>query len=142
MVAAWCPCNLERPFRSCLERSRGHTLIIRGYVTSKIGRTNLCSSVNIRKSSMRPSNNGYYYGLDDVRETLLLLSGGWHTFPPECRRLSSGEIDQPQLQALDHGPGPIGDPQLRDDVLDVVLGRTEANYEIPSYLTVGASQLH
>ncbi len=53
--------------------------------------------------------------------------------------LSSGEIDQPQLQALDYGPGPVGGSQLRDDVLDVVLGRTEANYEVPSDLTVGAS---
>src|SRR5215203_4087711 len=61
---------------------------------------------------------------------------------PDCRRPSSGEIDQPQLQAVDYRPGPVGYPQLRDDVLDVVLGRTEADYEVPNDLTVGASQLH
>src|SRR5215208_1948390 len=71
--------------------------------------------------------------------TCLEVCGIENCKKPDCRRPSSGEIDQPQLQAVDYSHGPVGDPQLRDDVLDVVLGRTEADYEVPSDLTVGAS---
>src|SRR5215203_2337136 len=125
------------PFRNCLERSRGDTLI-KWLLWRRIegGTRSHLEYPNWQCSCSQP------YEINDARGTLLLLSARWHTFAPECRRLSSGEIDQPQLQTLDYGPGPIGDPQLRDDVLDVVLGRTEANYEVPSDLTVGASQLH
>jgi hypothetical protein len=56
-----------------------------------------------------------------------------------------GRFGKPQdskFQCLDHCLGPVGDPQLRDDVLDVILGRAKAYYKIRSNLAVGASQLH
>jgi hypothetical protein len=48
MAAAWCPCNLERPFRNCLE------------LCAIENRIYLFASVNIRKSLPSPSNNGYH----------------------------------------------------------------------------------
>ena len=56
-----------------------------------------------------------------------------------------GRFGKPQdskFQCLDHCLGPVGDPQLRDDVLDVILSRAKAYYKIRSNLAVGASQLH
>jgi hypothetical protein len=49
------------------------------------------------------------------------------------------EVQDSELQCLDHCLSTVRDPQLGDDVLDVVFRRTKANNKIRSDLTVSES---
>src|SRR5215208_591521 len=67
--------------------------------------------------------------------------------PPTCVVLRTTatllrQLKQPQLQGPDHGLRTVGDAQLGDNVLDVILGSPEAYHEFLGDPGVGVSQLH
>src|SRR5215217_701412 len=52
------------------------------------------------------------------------------------------QLQDPQLQRLDHRLGAVRDYQLLDYVFDVVLRGAWANHQLPGDLAVGMAQLH